>query len=196
MDTNERHTLLVIGGSAGALLMLLDILEGLAMSSAISVLVILHRKYTDDDTLVALISDRTDFQVREVEDKDELMPGYVFLAPPEYHVLVEKDGTLSLDDSEKVNFSRPSIDVTFDSAAEAWRDKLVCVLLSGANADGVAGMAKAKKMGAYIVVQDPATAEFPMMPQQAINQVSVDMLLDKQNLAQLFGLLKERSSAR
>lgn len=195
MEATKRHTLLVIGGSAGALLMLLDIVQGLPSSAALSVLVVLHRKYTEPDTLVALIADRTSFQVREVEDKDILIPGHIFIAPPDYHVLMEKDGTLSLDDSEKVNFSRPSIDVTFDSVSEVWGDKLVCILLSGANADGAAGLAKAKNKGAYIVVQDPATSEFPMMPQQAINQVSVDMLLNKQNLSQLFRLLDERSAS-
>ncbi|HTF20507.1 MAG TPA: chemotaxis protein CheB [Chryseolinea sp.] len=189
MHRKERYTLLVIGGSAGALLTALDIISALKPSSALSVVVVLHRKQTQEDTLVDLLTARTLYRVKEVDDKDELEPGCIYVAPADYHVLLEKDSTLSLDDSEKVNFSRPSIDVTFESAAEAMGSKLMCVLLSGANADGVAGLIAAKRKGAFIVVQDPAASEFPVMPQQAISQVTVDMLLNPRNLPVLIDLL-------
>jgi two-component system chemotaxis response regulator CheB len=97
-------------------------------------------------------------------------------------VLIEKDRTLSLDDSEKVNFSRHSIDVTFDSASEVYGQALACVLLSGANADGVEGLKLAKHRGSLVLVQDPACAEVPFMPQQAIDNVAIDMILTPQNL--------------
>lgn len=189
MHRKRKFTLLVIGGSAGALVTVLDIIALLKDTSALSVVVVLHRKQSSEDTLVELLSTRTRFLVKEIDDKDELQPGCIYVAPAEYHVLLEKDRTLSLDASEKVNFSRPSIDVTFESAAEVMGEQLMCVLLSGANADGVAGLAAAHKMGAFVVVQDPSDSEFPVMPQHAVEQVTVDMLLNHTNLPALIDLL-------
>jgi two-component system chemotaxis response regulator CheB len=118
-----------------------------------------------------------------------LSPGVIYLAPADYHVLIERDHTITLDDSEKINFSRPSIDVTFESAAEIYGSSLLCMLLSGANADGVSGLQAARKKGAYIIVQDPATAEVSYMPRQAVENVSVDLLLNEKNLTELPKLL-------
>lgn len=185
----QRHSLVVIGGSAGALTTVLELLSRLSDLSSASVIVVLHRKLTADETLADVFASRTRLAVKEVEDKDVMQPGQVFLAPAEYHVLVEKDGTLSLDYSEKVNFCRPSIDVTFQSAAEAFGNRLICILLSGANADGVAGLVDAKKHGACIVVQDPKLSEFPEMPEQAVKRVEVDMLLRPDSLGELVSLI-------
>jgi two-component system chemotaxis response regulator CheB len=138
-----------------------------------------------------MFSHRTEFEVREIGDKDELTPGVIYIAPADYHVLIEKDKTFTLDDSEKINYSRPSIDVTFECASEVYGEKLLCVLLSGANADGVNGLIAAKKHSAYIVVQDPKTAEVPFMPQSAVDRVDVDLLLDEKNLQQVTELLTQ-----
>lgn len=189
MHRKEQYSLLVIGGSAGALVTVLDIVSRLKRSSALSVIVVLHRKNTEDGALIDLFAAKSRYRVKEVDDKDELEPGCIYVAPPDYHVLLEGNGTMSLDDSEKVNFSRPSIDVTFESAAEVKGANLICVLLSGANADGVAGLVTAKRKGAFIVVQDPAASEFPVMPQHAVDQVEVDMLLNEHNLPALLELL-------
>jgi two-component system chemotaxis response regulator CheB len=189
MHSKEEYALLVMGGSAGALVTVLDIVSLLRPTSALSVIVVLHRKQTEADTLLDLLSARSRLKVKEVDDKDELQGGCIYLAPADYHVLVERDRTLSLDDSEKVNFSRPSIDVTFESAADVMGVKLMCVLLSGANDDGVVGLGAAKRKGAFIVVQDPAASEFPVMPQHAIDRVKVDMLLNQHNLSALIDLL-------
>lgn len=189
MNSKRNFSLLVIGGSAGALLTVLDIVSMLEKNMAFSVVVVLHRKQTEVDTLIDLISSRSDFMVKEVEDKDELKEGWIYVAPPDYHVLLEKNAVFSLDASEKVNYSRPSIDVTFESAADVIGDGLMCVLLSGANADGVAGLVFAKSQGAFIVVQDPAVCEFPFMPQHAIDEVAVDMLLNKDNMPLMIALL-------
>src|SRR5689334_17005147 len=102
-STEHRRTLLVVGGSAGALMPVLDIVSALEATSALSVIVVLHRKQSDDSALLDLLSTRTTFSVKEVDDKDELDPRCIYLAPADYHVLVEKDMTLSLDDSEKIN---------------------------------------------------------------------------------------------
>ncbi len=189
MKKREPYELVVIGGSAGSLSVVLNILPLLKKEMNICVIVIFHRKSTEDTGLLEMFSHRTEFEVRDVGDKDELTPGVLYLAPADYHVLIEKDKTLTLDDSEKINYSRPSIDVTFECAAEVYREKLLCVLLSGANADGVNGLITAKKHNAYIVVQDPKTAEVPFMPQSAVDQAEVDLLLNEETLSQLIDLL-------
>lgn len=151
----------------------------------VAVIIVLHRKQTDEATLVDLLTTRTALKVKEADDKDEVLPGCVYVAPADYHVLVEKDKTLSLDGSEKVNYSRPSIDVTMESAADIYKEAMIAVLLSGANSDGVAGLIRARQQGALIVVQDPESAEFPVMPKSAILSVPVDLLLNDNNLSSL-----------
>ena len=109
-----------------------------------------------------------------------------FLSPGDYHLLIEKNGLISLDDSEKVNHSRPSIDVTFESASEVYGDMLTCILLSGANADGAQGLVAVKNAGGKVIIQSPASAEVAFMPQQALNVVRPDLLLDDATMASIF----------
>ena len=130
-----------------------------------------------------LLSSQTSSKVYEIEDKQTLLPACIYLAPPNYHLLFEKELHCSLDNSEKINFSRPSIDVAFESASRVFGARLVCILLSGANADGVEGMKKAKKNGGMLVVQNPKTAIVAFMPQQAILQCSVDRVLNGEDMA-------------
>ena len=179
---NEKDRLLMIGGSAGSLAVVLQILPLLKKSMNIPVILVFHRKHSDDTVLIDLLSTRTECQVKEPEDKDEITPGTIYVAPVDYHVLIEKTKAISLDDSEKVNFCRPSIDVAFESAADAYGSGLRCLLLSGANADGVAGLQAAKKAGAWIAVQDPHQAEVPFMPRAAVENVAIDFLLKDNNL--------------
>ena len=120
--------------------------------------------------------------VKEVEEKESIIPGVIYIAPPDYHVLIEKDFTFSLDYSEKVNYSRPSIDITFESAADVYGDRLACLLLSGSNADGVMGMKTAKAIGGLTAVQDPATCEMPYMPQRALDEVEIDFVVNDGNI--------------
>lgn len=181
--------MIVIGGSAGSLSMLIKIISVLKKDMNVSVLIVLHRKPSEDNVLLDVLKSRTDFKVGEAEDKDQLTRGSMFVAPADYHVLIEREGCITLDDSEKVNFSRPSIDVSFESAAEVFGSSLVCVLLSGANADGVFGMIKAKQNGASIVIQDPKSAEFAYMPNQAMENVKADLVLSEDNLNALAELL-------
>ena len=128
---DKKHKLLVIGGSAGSLTMVLKIIPEFTTGMDIAVVIIFHRKSSDDSVLLDVLSNKTSFTVKEIDDKDKIQPGVIYIAPADYHVLIENDGTLTLDDSEKVNFSRPSIDVTFESAAEVYGSQLACMLLSG-----------------------------------------------------------------
>ena len=189
MITKTKCELLIIGGSAGSLNMALRIIRLLKPAMNVAVMIVFHRKKAEEATLIDLLSTRTEMNVKEAEDKDDIIPGTIYVAPADYHLLIEKDRTISLDFSEKVNYSRPSIDVAIESASEVFGASLGCILLSGANADGVAGLVMARRAGALIIVQDPASAEFPIMPQHAVSRVPVDLLLHENNLAALVDLL-------
>lgn len=173
---------LVIGGSAGSLDVLLQLIPQLDQTCGLAIIVVLHRKNEYDTLLSDVLGARSTLPVKEAEEKDLLVAGTVYVAPADYHLLIEPDGTLTLDYSEKVHYSRPSIDVTFLSAAEVFGSKLACLLLSGANADGAEGLATAKRMGAITAVQDPITAEVAFMPKAALAVTTVDRILRIQEM--------------
>jgi two-component system chemotaxis response regulator CheB len=178
----KQYKLLVIGGSAGSLQVILSLLMEIGDHFSMSVLVVLHRNGSFESSLEELLSARTGLTIKEVEEKDTLKPGIVYLCPADYHVLLEKDHSFSLDYSERVHFSRPSIDVTFRSAAEAYGPDLVALLLSGGNADGADGLAYIKERGGLSIVQDPATADVPYMPQQAIFRMQPDFVVSTEEI--------------
>jgi len=172
---------LIIGGSAGSLDVLLKILPHLKIPS-FAIVIVLHRKHTDDTTLEELIAVKTIIPVKEVEDKLALESGNIYIAPSDYHLLFEKNNLLSLDTSEKINYSRPSIDVAFESASDVYGKALVGILLSGANADGTDGLIAIKNAGGTIIVQKPETADMPFMPNNAIEHTSPDYVLDVEEI--------------
>ncbi|AKD56527.1 chemotaxis protein CheB [Spirosoma radiotolerans] len=172
----------VIGGSTGSIEVLLSLLPHLPASLSFALIIVVHRKNTADSTLANLLSLKTNSPLYEVDDKDGIKPGNIYLAPADYHLLIEKNRVFALDDSEKINYSRPSIDVTFESAADVYGPALVGILLSGANADGSLGMTAIKKAGGTLVVQQPETAQVGFMPQQAILTNDVDYVLDVSGL--------------
>lgn len=175
----------IIGGSTGSIEVLLQLLPALQSPLAFSVVIVLHRKNTADSTLANLLSLKTTIPLKEVDDKDIVQPGHIYLAPADYHLLIEMDGSFSLDDSEKVNYSRPSIDVAFESAADVFGPALMGILLSGANADGTNGLKAIKQAGGQVVVQQPETAQVAFMPQQAILRSQPDYILDVPGLIAL-----------
>lgn len=175
---NSNCKVLIIGGSAGSLEALLQIIPNLERLNNFSLVIVLHRKSCDDTTLEELFALKTEIPVKEVEDKTPLVPGNIYIAPADYHLLFEKSGVLSLDISEKVNYSRPSIDVSFESVVEAYGNSVVGILLSGANADGTEGLKAIKEAGGKVIVQDPETAGMPFMPQSAIDNLQADAILN------------------
>ena len=175
--------MLVIGGSAGSLDVLMDVLPKLRKDIDFSIVIILHRKKDSESLLADLLSSRSPLPVNEIEDKQPILQGVIYLAPPDYHVLIEKNDTFSLDVSEKVNFSRPSIDVSFESAADVYPNAIAGLLLSGANADGTEGLKCIKEKNGLVIVQQPGTADVAYMPQQAINEIKVDAILKKEEIA-------------
>ena len=174
--------LVVIGGSAGSLPVLLIILSSLTAKLNFAIVVVLHRKNTYDNALSILLSQKTSIPVKEIEDKDPIVPGVIYIAPADYHLLIETNRTFSLDYSERINYSRPAIDVTFETAALAYRDTLVAVLLSGANSDGTEGLSAVKDQGGTLIVQDPQTAEVAYMPQHALSKLEIDHVLKPNEL--------------
>ncbi|HLZ88618.1 MAG TPA: chemotaxis protein CheB [Puia sp.] len=178
----SQDKLLIIGGSAGSLQVILPLLAALGKDYPMPVLVVLHRNGGFESSLEELLSSRTHQVIKEVEEKELLRPGIVYICPADYHVLLEQDRSFSLDYSERVNFSRPSIDVTFRSAADVYGEGVIALLLSGGNADGAEGMEYVKSRGGFTIVQDPRTAEVPYMPQQALRRVVVDVVAATEEL--------------
>lgn len=185
----QRCELLIIGGSAGSLDVLLKVLPGLSDHLHFAIILVLHRKSGKDSMLTDLLSTRTRLHVKELEEKEEIKAANIYIVPPNYHLLIENDKTFSLDASEKVNFSRPSIDVTFESASEVYAENLVCLLLSGANHDGTYGLKKVKENGGRAYIQNPDYASAPYMPEYAGNHVEIDSVLDVEVMADFINQL-------
>ena len=179
----------VVGCSWGGLAALQALLAPLPRSFRAAVAVAQHRgAESADGMMAALLGTQTTLPVEEAEDKLEIVPGRVYLAPPDYHLLVEP-GSFALSVDERVQSSRPSIDVLFESAADALGERAIAVVLTGANADGAAGVVAIKQRGGMTLAQDPAIAERPEMPAAAIATGAVDRVL---SLAGLASALAER----
>lgn len=157
--------MVVVGVSAGGLNALRSILGGLPSGFRMAVAVVQHRS-KESEALCELLQDCTDLAVHDVNDKQPIQPGNVYLAPPDYHMLVEHDH-FALSTEAPVMYSRPSIDVTFTTAADAFGPRLVGVVLTGANHDGSRGLRRVVEKGGYAIVQDPSTAEVAVMPAAA-----------------------------
>lgn len=180
--TISNCKVLIIGGSAGSLNALMQILPDLQNINGFAIVIVLHRKSTDDQTLEELIILKSNIEVKVVEDKAPLLAGFIYVAPSNYHLLFEKNETLSLDISEKINYSRPSIDVSFESAAEIYGNSLVGILLSGSNTDGTYGLKAIKAAGGKIAVQNPLSADMPFMPNNAILNANPDFVLTNEEI--------------
>ena len=176
------YAVVVIGTSWGGLAALSTLLSDLPGDFSLPIVVVQHRGKDSERLLTELLQDTTDLTVCEIEDKDPLIPGTVHIAPSNYHVLVE-EGHLSLNTDDLVRFSRPSIDVMFTSAADAYGARAIGVVLTGANEDGAHGLAQIAKLGGAALVQDPKTAEIPIMPQAALKAVPRAEKLPLEDLA-------------
>ncbi|MDF2477058.1 MAG: hypothetical protein K0S24_2541 [Sphingobacterium sp.] len=172
-----ERKILLLGGSAGGFSVILNILKALKRPIPLPIIVIVHRnpKYASsiEDTLSKALLQK----VKTADDKETIENGTIYFAPAGYHLLIEPDYSFSLDISEPVQYSRPSIDVTFESAAEIYKENCTAILFSGANHDGAQGLLMIKKYGGKTYVQDPLDAEVPIMPQSAIDLNAQDEIL-------------------
>ncbi|MFU8818515.1 MAG: chemotaxis protein CheB [Desulfurivibrio sp.] len=167
----------VIGVSAGGLEALRLILARLPADFPVPVVVVQHQGPEAEGFLARYLDQRCEVVVKEAEDKETALPGTVYLAPANYHLLLEDDGSFALSLEGRHRFSRPSIDILFESAADVYGPRLIAVILTGANDDGSQGLAAVKRRGGLAVVQDPATAEVAAMPTAAIAAAAVDFVL-------------------
>ena len=166
-----RYAITVVGTSWGGLAALRELVSCLPVDLPVPVVLIQHRHKMSDEALPRLLQDRTPLNVCEVEDKMPIEPGRVYVAPADYHLLVEPESYFTLSMEEPIRYSRPSIDLTFTSAADAFGEKTIGVVLTGANADGAAGLKRIAERGGAAIVQEPVTAESPTMPAAALEAV-------------------------
>lgn len=175
----------VIGGSAGSLPVILQVISELPAKFSLPVIVVIHRQRTGISELKKILQNSIGGNdIIEPEDKESIQPGAIYIAPQNYHLLIEQDYTFSLDYSEPVKYSRPSIDVTFESAARVYKNRLAGIILSGANNDGTAGLHAIVAHGGIAISQHPTTAQYPSMPQAAINAVEEINILDPGSIIQ------------
>lgn len=168
---------LLIGGSAGSFKILFQIVKCLPPNPDKIVIIVIHRKRNFLSEIEKLFAEHSNMKLREVQDKDVLKKNTIYIAPANYHTLIEKEGYFSLDVSEAVWYSKPSIDVTFESAAEVYEKQCMAILLSGANHDGAAGMLKLRNNGAVTIAQHPMDAEMDEMPAAAIKIGAAEYVL-------------------
>ncbi|MFO7827393.1 MAG: chemotaxis protein CheB [Bacteroidales bacterium] len=180
----------VIGGSAGSFQVITKILMALPKNFPLPVLLCLHRLKHVRSGFVEALSIKSGIPIVEPYDKDGIKPGTGYLAPSNYHMYIELNKRIALSTEEPVNHSRPSIDLTFETAAQAYRDKLVGIILSGANRDGAFGLKKVKQHGGVAIVQDPAECQVKTMTEASLKLTSVDHILTTQQIIKFLLNLK------
>lgn len=181
--------LIVVGGSAGSFSVVSHILAGLRPDFKLPIVLSLHRLKHVRSGLVEGLSLKSKLKVIEPNDKDKLQQNTVYLAPANYHLFVELDGTVSLSTEESHNHSRPSIDHTLGSAAYAYRDKLLGILLTGANRDGAAGMKEIADNKGFTIVQDPLSCDIATMPNEALKLFQPDRLMNPEDILHFLNAL-------
>ncbi len=184
-----RFDALVIGGSAGSIEALSVLLPALPADLRASVFIVLHLPRERPSLLCDIFQPRCAVPLREAQDKEPVEPGTVYFAPPDYHLLVDAGPSMALSVDDPVHFSRPSIDVLFESAADVYGPQLLAVLLSGANQDGADGMAAVQRAGGVTVVQHPSSAQMTAMPEAALALLEPDHVLPPAQIASLINPL-------
>lgn len=182
----------MIGVSSGGVKALKVVLRQLPADFPLPIMIVQHIGAETGDGLARLLDEYSPLRVKEADEQEQIMPGTAYLAPPNYHLLVEHEGYLSLSADPPVSFARPSVDVLFESAAEVFGPRLIGIVLTGANFDGSHGLAVIKQRGGLAIVQDPDTAEAPQMPQAALAATRVDYVLPLDGVARLLQELAPR----
>ncbi len=183
-----------IGSSAGGINALKTILPQLPADFPAAVFIIQHISPSSESYMAKFLDNISGIRVKEADEKEVIKPGVAYVAPPNYHLLIEEDFTLSLSVEEKVNYSRPSIDVTFETAALAYGKQLVGIVLTGANSDGAQGLKTIKDRGGFTIVQNPDEAESAAMPSSAIKLVRPHKILNLREIAAFLKILFQDNS--
>jgi len=190
-----NYEAIVIGVSSGGMTALKFIFSTLPAGFSIPIIIVQHVSPRSDNEWIKLLNEKSNLTIKEADEKEKIEPGNVYIAPSNYHLLVEKDKTFSLTIDERVNYARPSIDVLFETAAEAYKNKLIGVILTGSNNDGAIGIKRIKECGGLVIIQDPETAESSYMPASAIATIEPDYILSLEKIIELIKKMdKEKNS--
>ena len=187
--SKQAYRIVVIGSSAGGLEALRDLLSPLDKSFCLPIVVVQHIAPGSSESFIEFLQRNLTINLKEADDKEELKAATVYIAPPDYHLLIEKDMTLALSVDEKVLYSRPSINILFESAASVLGPAVIAVLLTGANNDGAAGMVKIRKSGGLAIIQSPDTAYCGTMPAAAIAAAGADYILSLEDIPNILNEL-------
>ncbi|MGY6560514.1 MAG: chemotaxis protein CheB [Luteibaculaceae bacterium] len=182
LTTKQDYKAIVIGGSAGSFQVVTAIVEALPENYAIPIIFCLHRLRNVREGFVEALQYKSKLPVVEPYDKQKIKPGSVYLAPSNYHLSVELGNTFALSAEDLVNFSRPSIDISFYSVAYTFKAKAIGIILSGANKDGAHGIKKIQRFGGYTIVQEPSEATITTMPDSALSLIKPDKILNTQEI--------------
>ena len=186
MNARNKHAAIVIGTSAGGLYALSYLLQVLPADYPLPVIIVQHRYRDQKDLLEEILQAKCAIKIKQADEKEKIEKGIVYIAPPDYHLHIETDLTFSLTTDSFVSYSRPSIDVLFESAALVFGRQLTGILLTGANRDGTDGLLAIKKYGGVTIVQSPAEAQFSYMPQWAIDKGAAKFVLTLAEIQKIF----------
>jgi two-component system chemotaxis response regulator CheB len=181
----KESRILLLGGSAGSFKILFRLVKLLPVNLNKTVIIVIHRKKNFFSEIEKLFGENSRMQLRGISDKEPIVNNTIYIAPANYHSLVENEGFFSLDVSEAVWYSKPSIDVTFESVADVYKEKVTAILLSGANQDGATGLLKLRQEGALTIAQHPEDAEMAEMPQSAIDINAAEYILRTTDIFEL-----------
>ncbi len=182
---NKKYKAIVIGVSSGGMAALKAILPSLPSNFSMPVIIVQHIGVNSENHWIDILSKICRINIKEADEKEKIIAGTVYVAPANYHLLIEKDETFSLSIDERVNYARPSIDILFETAAETFKEHLIGIILTGSNNDGAAGLKKIKDCGGIVIVQDPATAESGFMPSAAIASTRTNNVLPIEKITEL-----------
>ncbi|MFV8369697.1 chemotaxis protein CheB [Flavobacterium sp. LB2R40] len=180
-----HYEAIVIGVSAGGMSALKIISSALPIDFTIPIIIVQHLSAHSDSHWIKLLNEKSHLNIKEADEKEKIEKSYIYIAPPNYHLLIEKNKTFSLTIDERVNFARPSIDVLFETAAEAYKNKLIGIVLTGSNSDGTQGIKKIKESGGLAIIQDPKTADSDYMPRSAIAAIEPDYILSLEDIIEI-----------
>jgi two-component system chemotaxis response regulator CheB len=183
---------IVIGVSAGGLHALIHIFEHLPADFPIPIIVVQHRGKDYKELLEQVLQTKCLLKVKQADEKEKIEAGYIYTAPADYHLLIELDKTFSLTSDVYVKYSRPSINLLFETAAEVYKKDLLGIILTGASSDGSEGLLEIKRNGGYTIAQNPEMAEYPYMPQSAIAIGAVEIILSLDDIKHYLEGMYER----
>jgi two-component system chemotaxis response regulator CheB len=182
MTSSAKYKVVVLGASAGGMEVIRMLVSSLPVDFSFPLIIVQHLHVFSKTAWANTLGERCQVNVKEANEKEQVKRGTVYFAPANYHLLLESDYTLTLTVDERVNYARPSIDVLFETAAESCNDKVIGILCTGGNTDGVRGLKRIKKRGGMTIVQDPDTAQVRSMPKAAIQTAEPDYILSPEGI--------------